>query len=226
MSYYEGFQSNESDINSAYSNADIDIKSYGLPYCDSVNSANSVNSDNSANSANSANSVNNDSGTSTIRNLWDFLGISKSSKKEKECLFDCSIEGTGCLTECDSSNSKKCNYECLNKGLKCTKKCILGEKCIDTPTSTFQIQNVSNNDQTIPVNHPTTNSIPNITHSSAPKGNKPFFSNYAPVDSNYWPSHTQVGWDVDEIDPQNNNTIEVLMYDYHSVKTPEPNLLF
>ena len=72
---------------------------------------------------------------------------------------------------------------------------------------------------------PTTSSANN--NYSPPQGNKPFFSNYAPVNSSYWPSHEQVGWNVDDIDPSNtNNTIEVLLPNYHMIKTPVPDVLF
>jgi len=200
MSYYEYFQSNESSIDSAYNSIESDLNSYDLPFCEA--------SDGKTDSSETANTPNAQK-SSTIQNLWDFLGLSNATKEEKGCLFDCSIQGSNCLENCDTSNSPKCNYNCLNKGLMCTKKCMLPPppKCKQKPIL-----------QTTSVVKPTI---------KPPSENKHFFSNYAPVNSDFWPSNSQVGWDVDKIDTYTtNNTIEVLLDEYHPVDSPSPQLLF
>jgi len=160
MSYYELFQNNESSLNSAYNSASLDVETSSLPYCDEGDLFDNSSGSNNANSANNSNTT---IESSTINNLWDFLGLSNLKKKDKSCLFDCSINGTECLKNCSPKNYNKCKYSCFNEGLKCTKECVVPkQQCQPTPTGQTTISNPSNNSN----NHDSNSNHSNSNHSN------------------------------------------------------------
>lgn len=156
---------------------------------------------------------------STINNLWDFLGLSNLNNKEKGCLFDCGYKGTLCLSNCDNGRNnkvyKKCNYKCLGESMKCSKKCIAAKPLPTTHVVNHVENNVVNN-----VENPVTTSVSNkkLQKKTIPTGVKTYYDDYAPVDSNLWPSYTQTGWDMNKIaTTQKEEFIEVLVPNKYQV---------
>jgi hypothetical protein len=160
---------------------------------------------------------------STINNLWDFLGLSNLNNKEKGCLFDCGYKGTMCLSNCDGGKNnkvnKKCNYKCMGESMSCSKKCIE-----EKPIPTTHVVNSANptTHATNPTNPTNPTNQTNLTTTSVnarylkasnmPTGVKTYYDDYAPVDSNLWPSYTQTGWDMNKIaTAQKEEYIEVLI---------------
>jgi len=198
---YEHYQ-NDDSIEDAYSNELLETSlQTDLEYCDD---------DIDIDIDPPSNVVTPNIQSSTINNLWDFLGLSNLNNKEKGCLFDCGYKGTNCLSECDYGKNnkvnKKCNYKCLGRSMKCSKKC-LEEKIIPTIPAipTTQVTN-----PTIPV----TNAVDKryLKAGNIPTGIKTYYDDYAPVDSNLWPSYTQTGWDMNKIaSSQKEEFIEVLV---------------
>ena len=193
MSYYEHFQ--ESELNSAYNSQSLNDTLHEVPFCDEEVDNDPKPTTQTSNAENS-----------TIQNLWEFLGLSNLDKKQKECVFDCSIYSSQCLENCeDKTNKKKCNYKCLKHGLYCAKKCIIPKEPIRTTQSLASTQSLE------------TTQVVNQTNFMPPKANRYYSGNYAPFDSNLWPQYNNPGWKVNN-DSSSDDYIEVLVRDYIPVE--------
>jgi len=205
MNRYEHYQ-NEDSIDDAYSNELLETSLQdNAEYCEEDIDLDDV--------AEASTEVMPNLQKSTINNLWDFLGLSNLNNKEKGCIFDCGYNGTMCLSKCDSGKNskvnKKCNYKCLGESMGCSKKCIE-----EKPIPTTCVPNPVTTPVTSPVTTPVTTPVNTLylKASNMPTGVKTYYDNYAPVDSNLWPSYTQTGWDMNKIaTAQKEEYIEVLI---------------
>lgn len=176
--------------------------------------------------------------------LWHFLGFNKLSKTQRDCSFDCGMEGLNCATNCENEftpeKRKMCKYQCLKKGLQCTKSCVEKyEKPITHPVLTTPMM-------TTAVTMPTTMSVtPNeyvlglsslaqnntIEEQKLIEGVCQCDDNSAPYNTNLWPSQYQAGWDNQTLKNyrkgQGNEEIEVLVNsNLFPLTSDDPELVF
>lgn len=177
--------------------------------------------------------------------LWDFLGFNRLTKKQRDCSFDCGMEGLNCATNCENEftpeKRKMCKYQCLKKGLQCTKSCvethqspvthpvlttpmITTSSTIPTTNTVFQNEYVIGLSSSLSQNNTT-------EEQKLIEGVCPCDDNSAPYDTNLWPSHHQAGWDNQTLKNyrknQGDEEIEVLVNsNLFPLKSDNPELVF
>jgi len=143
---------------------------------------------------------------STMLNLWEYIGLGKTDKKQQSCMFDCSIEGSDCLQKCATTGDASCNYGCTTNGIKCVKKCMIP----DIKKMTTQVTKKK------PLSK-----IKNKCNIKSQCEN----DSYAPYNSDLWPqfqtqsSFRNMGWNTSKIDEYNDSIgdeeIEVRVNNYY-----------
>ena len=176
--------------------------------------------------------------------IWHFLGFNKLSKKQRDCSFDCGMEGLNCATKCENEftpeKRKMCKYQCLKKGLQCTKLCVetheapvthpvLTTPMVTTSSSIPTTSAINQNEYVLGLSSLAQNNT--IEEQQNIEGVCPCDTNSAPYNTNLWPSNHQAGWDNQTLKnyrkQQGDEEIEVLVNsNLFPLNTENPGLVF
>lgn len=177
--------------------------------------------------------------------LWHFLGFNKLSKKQRDCSFDCGMEGLNCATKCENEftpeKRKMCKYQCLKKGLQCTKSCVetheipvthpvLTNPMVTTASTMPSTMSVTPNEYVMGLSASLAQNN-TVEEQKLIEGVCPCDDNSAPYNTNLWPSHHQAGWDNQTLKNyrkgQGDEEIEVLVNsNLFPLKSNNPELVF
>ncbi len=146
-------------------------------------------------------------------NLWEFIGLSNFTDRQRECTYNCGFESLSCFEDCsnpDYLKSQNINYEqcrigCIKNGLSCTNSCMQ-EVNVTHPVNTTSV----NTSITVPPIQ-TTMSLEQKCAEYLPdevKGIHSDIDNLAPYDMRSWPKEGKYGWTLSDINRMKRNNYD------------------
>lgn len=166
----------------------------------------------STNSGANAGASNSEIPLQNSSNLWDFIGLSNFTDRQKQCTYDCGFKSLSCLEDCSNPDYLKnqninydhCKIGCLKNGLTCTNNCMENVNVTLPVTGpAFTTNSLNSNQNTMSLEEKCAEYLPNEV-----RGIHSDIDNLAPYDMRSWPKEGKYGWTLSDINRMKRNNYD------------------